>query len=119
MELVDCAIGNGDRQTAISYLTLDGGHGTISSGWKIDCAIQPWRHGKRVFDCISRSSNESSAKTLAIKVAGEGADFFKWGVIIGETVWDVYESSVRSANDLETLLSKHSMFQYNEQNSRL
>jgi len=96
VELVDSSIGNGDRETAISYLSLDGGHGTISSGWKIDCSTQSWNHGRNVFDRIRGGK---------VHVLGSGTDFFSWEVIIGGTSWDVHESSISSPAALERLLT--------------
>ncbi|KAL7470203.1 hypothetical protein ACHAXS_010436 [Conticribra weissflogii] len=103
VEVVDYAIENGDRQTAISFLTLDGGHGTISSGWKIDTAIQPWRHNMNVFDCIGLNTRESDRHK--VKVAANGPNFFDWQVSIGQTLWDVYECSFNDASVLEALLN--------------
>ena len=97
MDLVDSSIDNGDRETAISYLSLDGGHGTISSGWKIDCSIQSWNHGMSVLDRIGSGK---------VQVVGNGTDFFSWEVSIGNTSWCIYESSIRSATELEQLLTK-------------
>ena len=96
--MVDTAIGNGDRDTAISYLTLDGGHGTISSGWNIDCSIQSWNHGRNIFEQIGDSSN--------IRVVDRGSDFFAWDVIIGDTSWEIYEcTAAETAKELEQLLT--------------
>ncbi|KAL7456324.1 hypothetical protein ACHAWC_007841 [Mediolabrus comicus] len=98
VDLVDLALQNGDRETAISYLSLMGGHGTISSGWKVDCALQPWQHGKNLFsDCLRCSSED-------IKVMGSGAACTSWQVVMGdESVWDVYECSL-SRHKLQQLL---------------
>jgi len=96
VELVDSSIDNGDRETAVSYLSLDGGHGTVSSGWMIDCSIRPWNHGTSVFDRVGCGK---------VGVAGIGADFFSWDVTIGDTSWEVYESSVKSAAELEQVLT--------------
>jgi hypothetical protein len=98
-DLVDSAIENGDRETAISLLSLDGGHGTKSSGWKIDCSIQPWNHGVRVFDRIGGDK-------VRVRVVGAGTDFFTWSVLIGDTRWEIYESSIASATELEMLLTE-------------
>mmetsp|Transcript_28857 Transcript_28857/g.59231 ORF Transcript_28857/g.59231 Transcript_28857/m.59231 type:complete len:441 (+) Transcript_28857:94-1416(+) len=103
VEMVDNAIENGDRHTAVSYLTLDGGHGTISSGWKIDTALQPWRHNMNVFDCVG--SVDSKSNGLKVKIAADGPSFFEWEVLIGQTVWDIYESSFKDANVLEALMN--------------
>jgi len=99
VELVDSAIDDSDRDTAISHLTLDGGHGTISSGWKVDCSIQPWNHGTRVFQIIGGGGT-------TIRVMGDGTDYFSWNVVIGDTSWEICECSVDSAKELENLLSR-------------
>ena len=95
--MVDTAVGNGDRDTAISYLTLDGGHGRISSGWNIDCSIQSWNHGRSIFERMG-GSNE-------IQVVGSGKDHFTWEVTIGDTSWEIYEcTAAKTARDLEQFL---------------
>lgn len=99
VELVDSAIANGDRETAITCLSLDGGHGTISSGWVIDCAIQPWKHGKQLVNCINTGKD-----TTEIKVVGHRSDLRSWDVVMGSHVWDVYECSLSDATDLEASL---------------
>ena len=99
VELVDFAIVNGDRDTAISYLLLDGGHGTISSGWIVDCAIQPWKHGTSLISCIKNDRN-----LVEIKVRDNGLDYRTWDVILGDSIWDVYETSIHSATELKSLL---------------
>ena len=96
VELVDVSIDNGDRETAISYLSLDGGHGSISSGWKIDSSIQSWNHGMSVFERIGPGK---------VDVAGNGTNFFSWEVTIGNTLWEIYESSIRDPSELEKLLT--------------
>ena len=98
VELIDSSINSGERETAISYLTLDGGHGTVSSGWKIDCSIQPWNHGSNVFELIGGGEE--------VRVVGAGNDSFTWEVSIGDSVWQVYESTIRSASELEQLLTQ-------------
>ena len=97
VELVDLSLQNGDRETAISYLSLAGGHGTISSGWKVDCALQPWQHGKSVFDCL-QCNNED------VKVISNGDPCTSWEVVVGDdSVWNLYECSL-SRDDLQQLL---------------
>ena len=105
VELVDLALQNGDRDTAISHLSLAGGHGTISSGWKIDCALQPWHHGKSVFDCLlcNSSCNEE------VRVIGnDSAGCMAWEVVLGNDSWDVYECSL-SRDELQQLLLSRKM----------
>ena len=41
------------------------------SGWKIDCSIQPWNRGVRVFDQIR-------SEEVRVRVVGRGTDFFAW-----------------------------------------
>jgi hypothetical protein len=98
---VDSALENNDRETVISYLSLDGGHGTISSGWQIDCAIQSWNHGRGVFDRLGGGGNNNRN----VSVVGSGTDYFQWSVYIGNTVWEIYESSITNAVELEMLLT--------------
>ena len=102
VELVDAAIANGDRNTAISYLSLKGGHGTISSGWVVDCSIQSWVHGKRLIDCV-----QDNQVSMEIKVTGNGSDFRTWNVALGNSSWQIYECSLSSAAELEFLLRKN------------
>ena len=99
VELVDLALKHGDRDTAISHLSLAGGHGTISSGWKIDCALQPWQHGKNVFNCLTESSCNEEVKIIG----GGNAGCISWEVVIGNDSWDVYECSL-SRDELQQLL---------------
>jgi len=106
VELVDEALNNGDRGTAIAFLSLRGGHGTISSGWKIDCSVQPWLIGSNVFHCIDENID-------VIRVSGgDSNDSFGWSVFIGSSVWEVYECSLSSPEELETVLNN--IQRYNE-----
>lgn len=80
---------------------MDGGHGTISSGWKIDCSIHCWNHGVRVFDRIGGVGG-----VKVVVGSGEGDDgFSSWDVTIGNSLWDIYESSVDNPIELEKLLN--------------
>ena len=101
VELVDAALENNDRETAISYLTLDGGHGTVSSGWKIDCAIQPWNHSINLFDRICGVNGER----VRVQVEASNDDFAFGEVRIGNTDWEVYECSETSASALEKVFN--------------
>lgn len=98
---MDSALQNIDRETVISYLSLDGGHGTISSHWQIDCSIQPWNHGRGIFDRIGGGENNRD-----VTVVGSGTDYFQWCVFIGNTEWEIYESSITNAVELEMLLTQ-------------
>lgn len=88
VDLVDAAIDAGDRSTAESYLSIDAGHGRISTGWKIDCAIQPWKHNTRLFDVGC--------------VVIHGSDIGSCRVLMDGVPYKVYESSV-GMKELETL----------------
>ena len=99
VELVDAAIACGDRDTAISYLSLEAGHGTISSGWVVDCSIQPWKHGMTLANCIEYN------KQSEIKVTATGSGTHNWNVFFCGSTWHVYECSLSSASELELLLS--------------
>eukprot|EP00594_Rhizosolenia_setigera_P006591 CAMPEP_0178951972 /NCGR_PEP_ID=MMETSP0789-20121207/7533_1 /TAXON_ID=3005 /ORGANISM="Rhizosolenia setigera, Strain CCMP 1694" /LENGTH=262 /DNA_ID=CAMNT_0020632925 /DNA_START=384 /DNA_END=1169 /DNA_ORIENTATION=- len=58
VSLVDQAVSQNDRETAISFLSLDAGHGRIVSSsssstkskWVIDHSLQPWKHGTTLFN---------------------------------------------------------------------
>lgn len=106
VELVDLAIQHGDREIAISHLSLAGGHGTISSGWKIDCAVQPWQHGKNVFDCLSGNCCNEQVKVIGSSGGNTGC--ISWEVVIGNDSWDVYECSL-SKDELQQLLLSRKM----------
>lgn len=88
VDLVDAAIDAGDRATAESYLSIDAGHGRISMGWKIDCAIQPWKKDTRLFNVAS--------------IDIHGSDVESCRIIMDGVPYKVYESSV-GIKDLETL----------------
>lgn len=102
--LVDLAIQQGDRETAISHLSLAGGHGTISSGWRIDCALQPWQHGKNVFECLI--GNTCKEEVEVIGSGNTGCEL--WEVVIGNESWDVYECS-KPRDELQQLLLSRKM----------
>lgn len=99
VELVDASIVNEDRSTAISLLSLKGGHGTISSGWTVDCSIQPWMSGKSLLECI-----EDDEESTKFEVFGDGLDFRMWDVVLGSSVWEIYECSLSSVLELKSLL---------------
>ena len=98
VELIDMALDSGDRESAISYLTINGGHGRISTGWKVDCSVQPWLIGSNVFRCLDDTNDD-------IRVSGKKGDPFGWSVFIGGSVWEVYECSLSSPEQLETVLN--------------
>jgi hypothetical protein len=93
MEVIDQATEATDREAAKAYLSIDAGHGTISSGWNIDCAIQFWKEGSALL-----SSNE----TICI----DGRDLNDCIITWNGCPWDIYETSLTKLNDLRVLLSQ-------------
>ena len=96
VNLVDAAIEAGDRQSAESYLTIDAGHGTISSGWVIDCALQYWKEGT----CLFSNDNKTDTDTIHVNGASIESCHLSWK----EKKFEVYESSLISVQDLNFIL---------------
>lgn len=90
--LVDAAVDAGDLKTAKSYLSIEAGHGTRSSGWKLDCAIPPWNEGKTL--AWDRTTIEVGHLRLS------DVPLVAWG---GD-VWDVLDSSFESVDELVSFL---------------
>ena len=88
--VVGTALSKGDRATAESFLHMEAGHGRVSTGWKIDAAIQPWKEGTILFD------DED------IRVVGDSID--SCHVLWDGTRWDVYESSFKTVGQLRDVL---------------
>jgi hypothetical protein len=44
-----------------------------------------------------------------VTVVGSGTDYFQWSVSIGNTEWEIYESSITNAVELEMLLTQMSL----------
>jgi hypothetical protein len=84
--LVDAAVAAGDLETARSYLSIEGGHGRVSQGWKLDCAIPPWNEGKELW------------KPDDIKVEGESID--SCHVLWNGEKWELYDCSFGSVQDM-------------------
>lgn len=93
VDLVDAAISVGDLKTARSYLSIEGGHGRVSRGWRLDCAISPWDEGTALWthngDCD-------------VHVEGDSIDscYIMWK---GER-WEVYDCSFQNVQDLNYYL---------------
>ena len=85
-DLVDAAVASGDLVTARSYLSIEGGHGTVSSGWVLDCAIAPWKEGEKIW------------KQEDLEVVGETIDtcHILWK---GEE-WELYDCSFGDVDEL-------------------
>lgn len=93
VDLVDAAVESGDRKTAEAYLSIDAGHGTIKSGWKIDCALQYWKEGT----CLFSDGKDG----LKLDRADVNFSSFTWN----GSIWDVYESSLQSLDDTSFLFN--------------
>jgi hypothetical protein len=90
VEVVDAALARGDRSTAEAFLSMEAGHGRISTGWIIDAAIQPWREGHALFEDGD--------------IAVEGDSIDACHVMWKGARWSVYESSFKTVDDLRTVL---------------
>lgn len=90
--VVDAAVAAGDLAAAKNYLNIEAGHGTVSSGWTLDCAIPPWNEGKkRFFD-----------RTSALHVVGESIEACQ--VIWKGEKWDVMDCSFGTPAALRNFL---------------
>jgi len=80
IEIVETSIKCGDRTIAENYLSIDAGHGLISKGWTIDCALQPWKEGSKCFRSVSflKSSDAEPMK-----------------IIIDDCPWKIYECNIK------------------------
>uniref|UniRef100_A0A7S4ABG2 Uncharacterized protein n=1 Tax=Pseudo-nitzschia australis TaxID=44445 RepID=A0A7S4ABG2_9STRA len=93
VDLVDDAIANGDLATARSYLSIEGGHGTVSNGWKLDCAIPPWNEGKDIA-CVGNGHLEVV-----------GADLASCSIVFKGLNWDLYDCSFENIDQLKQFLN--------------
>ena len=94
VDLVDGAIDSGDLKTARSYLSIEGGHGVVSNGWKLDCAIPYWNEGKDI-TFIGGGSH--------LEVVG--TDLLSCSIIWKERNWDLYDCSFTSIDHLRQFLN--------------
>jgi hypothetical protein len=95
VNLVDEAIKNGDRQTAEAYLSIDGGHGIVSNGCKIDCALQHWKEGTPLADvCFGKTWDVITDKN-GISIQG--------GHYENSIKWDIIESNALCTSDIATV----------------
>jgi hypothetical protein len=92
IELVDAAVERGDLETARSWLSIQGGHGTISTGWVVDAAIEFWTEGSPLWSKSDVCVFGSSIEECHVVWKGER--------------WDVFECSLTSPEDLQALLWK-------------
>lgn len=89
--LVDAALDQDDLDVARAYLSIQGGHGTISSGWVVDCANEPWMEGKPFWDAQD-----------PISVEGEKLNDCK--VVRKNEEWDVFDTTLTSVAELKEVL---------------
>lgn len=92
VDLVDEAVANGDLATARSYLSIEGGHGLISNGWKLDCAIPPWNEGKDI----------STVCDGPLEVVGE--NLASCSIVFQGVNWDIYDCSFETVDQLKKFL---------------
>jgi hypothetical protein len=90
--LVDAAVEQGDLETARSWLSIQGGHGSISTGWVVDAAIEFWTEGAPIWSKSDICVEWSSIEECHVVWKGER--------------WDVFECSLTSPEDLQALLWK-------------
>lgn len=90
VDLVDAAVQRNDLDTARAWLSMQGGHGRISTGWVLDCCIEFWREGTSLWgpNDVNVQGDEESAKVL-------------WD----KDEWHIFESSI-SVDELRELLPK-------------
>jgi hypothetical protein len=89
-DLVDTAIRQGDLETARRWLSVKGGHGRISSGWIVDCAIEFWKEGQPLW-----GKDE-------VQVEGNSMDDFR--LYWNNEPWEVFQCNLTSVNSLRKLL---------------
>jgi hypothetical protein len=90
VDLVDAAVSAGDLVTARSYLSIEAGHGTISQGWKLDCAIPPWHEGKKLLESKDITIMGKSLESCYVVWKGER--------------WDLCDCSFGSLQELQEFL---------------
>jgi hypothetical protein len=92
VQLVDAAVAEGDLETARSYLSIEAGHGTVSSGWTLDCTIPPWNKG--------RSLHEVTGGPIKV----QGDDLASCSISWKGELWELYDCSFESLEDLKVFL---------------
>lgn len=90
--LVNEALDRNDLQTAISFLSIQGGHGLISKGWLIDCAIEPWKEGTALW-----APNEQRS------VHGETVN--NCHVSWNDDVWEVFDTTFTHVDEVSAFLN--------------
>lgn len=95
VDLVDAAVASGDLVTARSYLSIQGGHGTVSSGWILDCSIAPWDEGMVLWKLNGGNG-----------VAVEGDTIETCGITWNGEKWSIYDCSFKDVSELRNYLQQ-------------
>ncbi|CAJ1399285.1 unnamed protein product [Effrenium voratum] len=90
VDLVDAALAQHDLKTARACLSIQGGHGRISKGWQLDCAIEFWKQGRPLWNREEVSVTGISLDDCIVLWKGEE--------------WSVFECSLDSPQALAALL---------------
>ena len=88
VDLVDAAVNNGDLETARSYLSIEGGHGRVSNGWKLDCSIPHWNEGETIMKIGGSHLKVVGKDLLSCRIVWKGQN------------WDLYDCSFDNVDDL-------------------
>lgn len=97
--VVEAALEQDDFDTARAYLSTQGGHGRISQGWKIDCAIEPWREGTALWTTTSKPAVIASPSTSSSLVDCQ----LEWN----NEIWEVFDTTMASVEEIRTLIDDH------------
>lgn len=101
--MVDTALDRDDLAMARMWLRrISGGHGLISLGWKIDCAIEFWKEGSSLWkkeDIYVSVSSPSVEDETSVQ-------FNSWKVVWNNVEWEVFESNLDNVTSLESLLHR-------------
>mmetsp|Transcript_593 Transcript_593/g.1425 ORF Transcript_593/g.1425 Transcript_593/m.1425 type:complete len:374 (-) Transcript_593:11-1132(-) len=93
VDLVDEAVANGDLATARSYLSIEGGHGLISKGWTLDCAIPHWNEGKDIATVCDGHLEIVGTDLVSCRIVFKGLN------------WDIYDCSFENIDELKQFLN--------------
>lgn len=95
VDLVDGAVAAGDLTTARSYLSIQGGHGKVSSGWAIECSISPWDEGKILWELNGGNGVVVEGDTIeTCRITWNGEN------------WSIYDCSFQDVLEVKMYLQK-------------
>jgi len=103
-EIVDDCVARGDLTTARKWLgRLQGGHGRVQAGWKIDAAVEFWKQGTPLWvrEDVKFAANTDSGGDDKDSLWFESCTL-KWKT---ET-WHVFDCNLASAAQLEQFLEQ-------------